>query len=239
MRLIKMHGVSQELSTSNSNVKLSLLTQNEYENSTNMLRHSINFNKQLKKNKCSDFMIKLHKIVKLERKIESERIKINKIYDFDPLLLFSYFDKYLIKKHLKTKSLVREEQTSVSFESKQFIDLWNLKSNLKKIGVKPTSHRLKQFFRKYNKTSNGKLSLHEFLDIFIPRKFDQAYFKPADELLIQKVKDWSQISEFMSMETFFKLRDFLSLHFKIDKIVERLFEEIKNLTPFDALNDFK
>lgn len=102
-----------------------------------------------------------------------------------------------------------------------------------------SSHRLKQVFRQYNQSENGQLSLHEFLDIFIPKEKEHRHFKPVDELMVQKVKDLTDIRELFPAEAISELRNFLSLVIKIDKIIERILEEIMCLSPFGALSDFK
>ena len=239
MRLIRTHGASQEpVTKSKASVKISLLPRTEHaEEPIKLIQHSVNLSKQLIQPQWSELVKKLHKVLKLERKVEAERVKINQICDFDPLLLFSYFDKYWVKSDSNTSTNV--DLSDCRFESKQYLDMSQFKSWLKKIGVSPTSHRLKAFFIRYNKTQNGRLSLHEFLDIFIPKEFDLTYFKPADENLIQKVKECDEITEFMTVETLFRLRDFVAAHLKVDKVVERLFDEMQSLAPFDALNDFK
>lgn len=73
----------------------------------------------------SEFIQKLYKIVKLENKVERARKQLNKRSDFDPLLLFSFFDKYVwCPKYSYDKSGPSE----IAFESKQYLDIRKLKS---------------------------------------------------------------------------------------------------------------
>lgn len=102
-----------------------------------------------------------------------------------------------------------------------------------------TSTRLKKFFTRYNTFQNGKLSLHEFLDIFIPQKLDPKYFKPASETLVQRVKEWKQIDHFVTLDTLFQIRDFIFLHLRVDKAIERALFEISKIPSFELLGDLK
>ena len=168
--------------------------------------------------------------------MEKARKNLNKRSDFDPLLLFSFFDKYEIKTfenydtNLGTKEI---------YESKLYLDIKKLKSSFKKLGVQMTSTRLKKFFQRYNSYNNGKLILHEFLDIFIPRELDPKYFKPASESRVQKVKELQQIDHFITLKTIFQIRDFIFLHIKIDKIIETILKEIEEIPSFQILSDLK
>ena len=74
-------------------------------------------------------MSKLHKIVKLEKRIEKSRWSLNKKKDFDPLLLFSFFDKY-VKWQNKYYGNVEEDPRD-QYESKQHLDIKKLKSSFK------------------------------------------------------------------------------------------------------------
>jgi Ca2+-binding EF-hand superfamily protein len=64
----------------------------------------------------------------------------------------------------------KENIEEIHFESKQYLDIRKLKSSFKKLGIIMSSSRMKKFFRRYNTSGDGKLSLHQFLDIFIPKK---------------------------------------------------------------------
>ena len=170
-----------------------------------------------------DFVERIYKILKLERKLERSRVSLNKRQDFDPLLLFSFFDKYVT---CPRKSADRAGKNDIEYESKQHLDIRKLKSSFKKLGISLTSSRLKKFFRRYNTAGDGKLSLHEFLDIFIPKELkeghlQQKYFKPASITLVQRVKECTQIDHFVTLDTLFKIRDFLFLHIRVDKIIEK------------------
>jgi hypothetical protein len=74
-------------------------------------------------------MNKLYKIVKLEKKVERARKSLNKLKDFDPLLLFSFFDKY--SKYPNKYYADVEEDPSDEFKSKQYLDIKKLKTSFK------------------------------------------------------------------------------------------------------------
>ena len=80
------------------------------------------------------FPLVLFKMVKLLKKIERARVSLNKRPDFDPLLLFSFFDKYVA---------APKDGDQPVFESKQYLDLRKFKSSMKKLGISMTSSRLK------------------------------------------------------------------------------------------------
>jgi hypothetical protein len=102
-----------------------------------------------------------------------------------------------------------------------------------------TSSRLKKFFRKYDVSGNGKITLHEFLDIFIPREMDPKYFKPASETLVQRVKELNQIEHFVTVETLFLIRDFLFLHIRTDKAIEKVLQQVQRIPSLDIVSDLK
>mmetsp|Transcript_8881 Transcript_8881/g.7860 ORF Transcript_8881/g.7860 Transcript_8881/m.7860 type:complete len:356 (-) Transcript_8881:124-1191(-) len=185
--------------------------------------------------RVSKFVSKILKVIKYERKLEKARITINKRKDFDPLLLFSFFDKYerapLAPKNFNTPT--------AKYDSKQYLDIHKLKSSFKKLGISLSSSRLKKFFRRYNSSNDDKLTLHEFLDIFIPRELDPKYFKLANEALVQEVKNFKHIEHFVSLDTLFKIRDFILYHIKIDKVIEKALSEMKNIPSFEVLSDLK
>ena len=73
------------------------------------------------------------------------------------------------------------------FESKQYLDIRKLKSSFKKLGINMSSSRLKKFFRKYNTSNDGKLSLHQFLDIFIPKNLSRWRHQLKSDIYRSKV----------------------------------------------------
>lgn len=182
-------------------------------------------------------MTKLHKIIKLEKKIERARRSLNKLKDFDPLLLFSFFDKY--EKYPNKYYGDVEEDPNDEFKSKQYLDIRKLKTSFKKLGISMTSSRLKKFFRRYNVSDNGKITLHEFLDIFIPKEMDPKYFKPASETLVQRVKVLTQIEHFVTVDTLFQIRDFLFLHIRTDKAIEKVLQEVQIIPSLEIVADLK
>lgn len=102
-----------------------------------------------------------------------------------------------------------------------------------------TSSRLKKFFRRYNVSNNAKITLHEFLDIFIPKEMDPRYFKPASETLVQRVKNLTQIEHFVTVDTLFQIRDFLFLHIRTDKAIEKVLQEVQRIPSLEIVADLK
>ncbi|CAI2360584.1 unnamed protein product [Moneuplotes crassus] len=184
----------------------------------------------------SKFLSKIVKICKHEKKLEKFRVQLNKKDDFDPLLLFSFFDKYE-RPALQQFDMNRQDRPK--YQSRQYLDTKKFKQSLKSLGVAMSNSRFKKFFKRYNSNNNGMLTLHEFLDIFIPKEFNPKFFKPASEDRVQNVKELTHIEHFISLETLFEIRDFLMHHLKIDKLIEKWLYEVSIIPSFQILSDLK
>ena len=66
---------------------------------------------------------------------------------------------------------------------------------------------------------------------------DPRYFKPASETLVQKVKECTQIDHFVTLDTLFQTRDFIFLHVRVDKSVEKLALELSQCSEREITNE--